>query len=382
MQSRPSFSPLVILGLIAALVLLSGLYVAEKAAHFDRSGAVVTADASLVGGQQFNWRLVTSWPKNFPGLGMGPEKFAQMVERMSGGRLRIEVYGGGELVPALGVFDAVSSGSVEMGHSGPYYIKGKIPSSPFFSSIPFGMNVQELNAWVYYGGGLELWREAYAPFNVIPFPGGNTGVQMAGWFNKEINEIDDLRGLKMRIPGLAGEVFSRAGGTAVNIAGGDIYSSMQTGVIDATEWVGPYNDRAVGLQEVAQHYYYPGWHEPGSMLEFIVNEDAWNRLPEDLQAIVEVAARAVNGDMLDEYTAGNSAALAELVEAGVEPQQLPEPVLDWLRTTALEYYDEQAAIDPLFAKIYQSYRTFQQQTARWHEISEQAMYDLRQGDED
>lgn len=378
MQSKPSFSPLIILGLIAALVLLSGLYVAEKAAHFDRSGAVVTADASLVGGQQFNWRLVTSWPKNFPGLGTGPEKFAEMVESMSGGRLRIEVYGGGELVPALGVFDAVSSGAVEMGHSGAYYIKGKIPSAPFFSSIPFGMNVQELNAWIYYGGGLELWREAYAPFNVIPFPGGNTGVQMAGWFNKEINEIEDLRGLKMRIPGLAGEVFSRAGGTAVNIAGGDIYSSMQTGVIDATEWVGPYNDRAVGLQEVAQYYYYPGWHEPGSMLELTVNQDAWNRLPEDLQAIVEVAARAVNGDMLDEYTAGNSAALAELVAAGVEPRPLPEHVLDWLRVAAQEYYDEQAAEDPLFAKIYASFQAFQQQTSHWHQISEQALYELRQ----
>jgi|SRR6056300_940144 TRAP-type mannitol/chloroaromatic compound transport system substrate-binding protein len=377
MQSKHSYSPLVILGLIAALVLLSGLFVAEKAEHFDRSGAVVTADASVFGGQQFNWRLVTSWPKNFPGLGTGPEKFADMVEQMSGGRLRIEVYGGGELVPALGVFDAVSSGAVEMGHSGAYYIKGKIPSAPFFSSIPFGMNVQELNAWIYYGGGLELWREAYAPFNVLPLPGGNTGVQMAGWFNTEINEIEDLRGLKMRIPGLAGEVFSRAGGTAINIAGGDIYSSMQTGVIDATEWVGPYNDRAVGLQEVALYYYYPGWHEPGSMLEFTINQDAWNRLPADLQSIVEVAARAVNSDMLDEYTAGNSAALAELIDAGVEPRPLPEPVLEWLRTAAQEYYAEQAASDPLFARIYASFKAFQQQADQWHQISEQAMYDLR-----
>ncbi len=376
MPTDRSYTPLVILGLVALLVLVSGLFVAEKAAHFDRSGAVVIADGSQAG-TQFHWRMVTAWPKNFPGLGAGPEKFAEMVERMSAARLQIEVYGGGELVPALGVFDAVSSGSVEMGHSGAYYIKGKIPSAPFFSSIPFGMNAQEMNAWIYYGGGLELWQEIYRPYDVLPLPGGNTGVQMAGWFNREVNSIADLRGLKMRIPGLAGEVFSEAGGTALNLAGADIYSSMQTGVIDATEWVGPYNDRAFGLQEVGRNYYYPGWHEPGSMLEFLINLDAWNRLPADLQAIVQVAARAVNGDMLDEYTMGNAVALAELAESGIVPQPLPDSVIDWLRETAETYYAEQAASDADFARIYQSYREFQQQVTPWHRISEQAMYNLR-----
>ena len=283
------------------------------------------------------------------------------------------------MVPALGVFDAVSTGSVEAGHGAAYYWKGKIPASSFFTAIPFGMNAQETNGWINAGGGLALWRELYEPFNVIPFVGGNTGVQMAGWYNKRIETIDDIKGLKMRIPGMGGEVWSRAGGVAVNIPGGELYTSLQTGVIDATEWVGPYNDLAMGFHQVAKYYYYPGWHEPGAMLEFIVNQDAYNALPDDLQDIVAVAAQAANQMMLDEYTNANNAALNELVNNhGVELLMLPDEVLTVLKQKADEYYQEMTAKDADFARVYASYTDFQNKAGNYHRISELAYYHTRE----
>ena len=249
------WSSLIILVLVAALVLVSGLYVRERAQVFSNTVAAQSTNGQLQ--QTYEWKMVTSWPKNFPGLGTAPENFARIVEEASGGRLKIHVHGAGEIVPALGVFDAVSSGSVEMGHTAAYYYKGIMPAAPLFTAIPFGMSVSEMNAWLHYGEGLDLWRELYEPFNIIPFAGGNTGMQMGGWFNKPIEKFEDLKGLKMRIPGIAGEVFTRAGGAAITISGGELYTSMQTGVIDATEWVGPYNDRPFGLHEVGEYYYYP-----------------------------------------------------------------------------------------------------------------------------
>ena len=248
--------------------------------------------------QTFRWRMVTTWPKNLPGLGIAPELIAERVEKMSAGRLKITVFGANEIVPALGVFDAVSLGNVEMGHGAAYYWKGKVPIAQLFTTVPFGLTAQEMNAWLYQGGGLELWEELYARYDLVPTPGGNTGVQMAGWFNKELNSMDDLRGIKMRIPGLGGEVFQRAGGTAITLPGGEIYTSLQTGVIDATEWVGPYNDLAFGLHQVAKYYYYPGWQEPGPTLELIINKQAFDSLPKDLQEIVRISSRATNEDML------------------------------------------------------------------------------------
>ncbi len=379
-KSRGFATPVIILALVAALVLVFALLVMEKSRNFTANADEVQQRAYAAGGssgnqgETFTWRMVTSWPKNFPGIGMGPENFAKLVEEMSGGRLVIHVYGAGEIVPALGVFDAVSSGAVEMGHTGAYYHKGKIAAAPFFTAVPFGMNAQEINAWLHHGGGLELWRELYEPFNILPFAGGNTGVQMGGWFNKEINSLQDLRGLKMRIPGIAGEVFQRAGGTAVNIAGGELYTSMQTGVIDATEWVGPYNDRSFGLNEVGKYYYYPGWHEAGSDLEFDVNLDAWNRLPPDLQAIVEGAARAINQDMLDEYTAQNAMVLQDLIAEGVDIRPYPEEVMAELKSIALEYYAEEAQRDATFARVYKEYWDFYEKLQDWHAISEVPLY--------
>ncbi|ACE83087.1 TRAP transporter substrate-binding protein [Cellvibrio japonicus] len=368
--------PLVIILLAAALIATFAALVLSKA----RAGSISPRgeNADIPVQQQFHWKMVTSWPKNTPGLGTSAEKIAQVINEMSNGRLQIHVYGANELVPALGVFDAVSSGSVEMGHAGAYFWRGKVPAAQFFTSIPFGMNAQEQNAWLFHGGGLELWREVYAPFNLIPFPGGNTGVQMAGWFNREINSVADLRGLKMRIPGLAGEVFNAAGGTSVNIPGGELYTALQTGVIDAAEWVGPENDLAFGFHQIAKYYYYPGWHEPAPTLELIVNKTAFEKLPKDLQAIVTWGARAVNQDMLDSYTTNNSRALKSLEEKGVQVRRLPDEVLKRYYEIAQQVYAAQAAKDPLFKKVYDSYKAFMKDASPYQKISEQTYYEVRE----
>ena len=376
-------TPIVILVLLAALVTVSWLYVAEVAGKtLQQSGQGGSQGSnqlgSAAGQERFEWKLVTSWPKNYPGLGSAPENFADVISRMSDGRLTIKVYGGGELVPALEVFSAVSQGTAEIGHTAAYYWKGKIPSAPFFTAVPFGLTAQEMNGWLHYGGGLELWREAYEPFNLVPFAGGNTGVQMAGWFNRKINSVNDLKGLKMRIPGVGGEVFNLAGGTAVTMAGSELYTSLQTGVIDATEWVAPYNDMALGLHQVAQYYYYPGWHEPGPSLEIIINKDALESLPEDLQAMVEVAARYANQDMLDEYTARNNDALMDLeANHDVEILPLPDDVLRILRKASDQYLQQVAEQDEMAAKVYQSWKAYADGVKNYHHISEQAYINAR-----
>ena len=323
--------------------------------------------------ETYTWRMVTAWPKNFPGLGTATENFASLVDEMSDGRLKVRVFGAGELVPDLEVFDAVSRGTVEMGHSASYYWKGKIPAAQFFTTMPFGMTATQMNGWLHYGGGYELWKELYAPYDVLPLAAGNTGTQMAGWFNREINSVKDLRGLKMRIPGLGGEVLKRVGGAVVTLPGREIYTSFQTGVIDATEWVGPYNDLAFGLHQVAKYYYYPGWQEPGPVLEAIVNKQAFEKLPKDLQAIVRTAARAVNQDMLDEFTARNNAALNELVQKhGVEVRRLPDEVLQELRVVADELVAEIPGDDPLAKRIHDSYSSFRESIFSYHNVAEHA----------
>ena len=326
----------------------------------------------------YNWRLVTSWPKNYPGLGMAPERIADLVEEMSDGQMKITVYGAEEQVPAFGVFDAVSSGSHQMGHSGGYFWKGKVPAAQFFTSVPFGLTADEINAWVNRGGGLELWREIYAPFNIYPIPAGNTGTQMFGWFNKEINSLDDIKGLKMRIPGIGGEVLKEAGGIPVTLPGGELFTALQTGVIDATEWVGPYNDLTFGFHQAAKYYYYPGWHEPGPMLELLINMDAWNSLPKHLQVIIETASKAVNQDMLDEYLAKNNHALTELIEVhGVELRKLPEDVIEEFRDISEKILDDLAKEDDSIQKVYDSYIKFRSNVSAYHEISEDAFIESR-----
>ena len=338
------------------------------------------ANQATASQQTFNWKMVTTWQKNFPGLGTAANLLAKLVGEMSGKRLNIKVYGANELVPPLEIFDAVTSGTAEMGHTSAYYWKGKIPEAQFFSTVPFGMTALEVNAWLYYGGGMELWRELYAPHGLIPVAAGNSGVQMGGWFNKEINTVEDLQGLKMRIPGLGGEVLRRAGGTPVGMPGTEIFTSLESGVIDATEWVGPWNDMAKGLYKVAKYYYYPGWHEPGTTMECMINQAAFETLPSDLQSIVLTACKAVNLDMISEFTARNNQALQTLVnEHNVDLREFPKPVLDKLRSISVEVVEELARENEQAARVYQSYRQFQQQVVAWHDISERAYLNVRGG---
>ena len=330
--------------------------------------------------ETFEWSCVTSWPPKFPGLGMAPENIATRVEAASNGRLRIKVYGGGELVPAFEVLDAVSRGTVEMGHDAAYYHKGKVPAAQFFAAIPFGMNNLEMYSWLYYGGGLELWQELYDPFDLVVFPAGSTGTQMGGWFNKEINSVDDLRGLKMRIPGLGGEVLRRAGGTPVTLPGSEIFTALQTGAIDATEWVGPYNDASFGLHKAAKHYYYPGWQEPGPGLETIISKEAWNTLPPDLQEIVRTTCQAIVIDVISEYTHGNAMSLKQLAaDPNVEIKPFPAEVLELLRGISKEIVGELMESDPAAAKIGESYFSYLEDVSANSNISERAYLNTREG---
>jgi TRAP-type mannitol/chloroaromatic compound transport system substrate-binding protein len=336
----------------------------------DESQATVAASQPQ---KTYEWKMVTTWPKNFPGLGTGANNVARLINEMSGGRIKVKVYGAGELVGAFEVFDAVSAGNAQLGHAGAYYWKGKIPSAAFFSSVPFGLTANEMNAWLYYGGGMELWEEAYKPFGLIPNPAGNSGTQMGGWFNKEINSVKDLEGLKMRIPGLGGEVLKRAGGVPVTLPGGELFPSMQSGALDATEWVGPYNDLAFGFYKAAKYYYTPGWHEPGTTMECMINEKAFNELPADLQSIVRNAMKVANLEMLAEYTARNQQALQTLIHKhNVELRQFPDDVLQALKTLAEQVVEEEAQKDALSAKVWASQKAFRDQVVKWTEVSEQA----------
>lgn len=331
------------------------------------------ASAAAVPDKVHRWKMVTTWPANFPVFQEGAERFAEDVRRMSAGRLDIQVFSGGELVPPLQVFDAVSMGAVEMGHGSPYYWAGKLPAAQFFSSVPFGMTAKGMNSWFYGGGGLELWQELYEPFNLVVFPMGNTGVQMGGWFNKRIDSVEDLKGLKMRIPGLGGKVLAAAGGNPVLMAGGELYTALERGTIDAVEWVGPYHDLRLGLNRAARFYYYPGWHEPGTALELMVSRRAWERLPEDLQTIIEVAAAAASLWMYSQFETLNLEALQEIAEGGrVEVLPFPPEVLRELRAMTTLVLEAEAAKDPLFRRVYEAYEGFRRDAEDWNAVADDA----------
>jgi TRAP-type mannitol/chloroaromatic compound transport system substrate-binding protein len=333
------------------------------------TGGTQAVDTSKV----YRWKMVTTWPANFPVFQEGAEKFADDVRSMSNGRLDIQVFAGGELVPALQTFDAVSQGSVEMGHGSPYYWAGKVPEAQFFSTVPFGMTVRGMQAWLYHGGGLELWRETYQPFNIYPMPMGNTGIQMGGWFNKKVDSVADLKGLRMRIPGIGGKVLKKAGGNPVLMSGGEIYTALERGIIDATEWVGPFHDLRLGLNRAANYYYYPGWHEPGTEFELLINTASWQELPEDLKKIVETAA-AANSDWI--YTSmeyHNSQALQELkAKRNVEVLEFPAEVMAELRSLTELTLNEEAENNPKFKRVYEAYKNFQNSYAEWGEMTEGA----------
>lgn len=325
----------------------------------------------------YQWKMVTAWPKNYPGLGTSAERLAERINTMSGGRLTIKVYAASELVPALEVFDAVSRNTAELGHGAAYYWKGKVPTAQFFTSVPFGLSTSEMNAWLSRGGGQAFWDEAYAPFGVKPLVIGNTGMQMGGWFNKEINSLGDLKGLKIRMPGLGGEVLSRLGATTVNLPGGEVFTALQTGAIDATDWVSPYNDLAFGLHKAARYYYYPGWQEPQAVLELLVNQKAMDTLPEDLQAILTEATRAASRDMMDDYVYNNALALDQLKQQGVELKRFPDEVLGAMQEQSELVLGELAEQSELNGRIWASMKAFQEQVKPMHEISEKELYNWR-----
>ncbi len=360
------------LGVVAGAAAVTAMSACSK------EEATTTSAVTTQPTEVFEWKMVTAWSKNVSVLGTGAKRLAKLIEEMSGGRIKIKIFSAGEMVGAFEVFDTVSQGNAELGHAGAFFWTGKIPAASFFSSVPFGLTANEMNAWMYYGGGLELWEEAYKPFGLIPNPAGNSGVQMGGWFNKEINSVADLKGLKMRIPGIGGEVLKRAGGLPITLPGGDIFPALQTGTIDASEWVGPYSDLALGLHKVAKYYYGPGWHEPGAIIECIINEKAFNKLPIDLQSIVRNAMKVANLDVLAEYTARNPRALKTLLEEHkVILKTFPDDVLQDLKTLSAEVVEELANKDDLSAKVWASQKAFGNQTMEWTKISEAAFLRAR-----
>ena len=332
--------------------------------------AIVRAESK----QTFRWKMTNAYPPGAPFYTVGPGSatdFCKMVEEMSGGRLRIKHYAAGELIPAMEGFDAVSKGTVEMNWANSYYWAGKTFPAQYFTAVPFGMNYQGMNAWLYNGGGQELWDEVYAPFNVIGMPAGNTGVQMTGWFRKPVESIEDFKGLRMRIPGLAGKVYENLGVSVKLLPGGEIFPALERGVIDAAEFVGPYQDRRLGLQKAAKYYYTTGWSEPSNTTELLVNKDAWETLPDDLKAIVSSAANTCNllSHMWSE--ANNSEALDDLVtNYGVEVRTLSPEIVAKLKQVTMETLESHAAADPLVRKVHDSYFAFKKKHDAWQARSE------------
>lgn len=323
------------------------------------SSAPAIGAPAVITEPKFEWRMAMTWPKVLPGLGTGAVRLAERIEKVTNGRITIKVYGGGELVPPLGVFDAVSDGSIDCAHGGAYYWLSKNRSFAFFCAVPGGLTASEQNAWVYFGGGMKLWHELAEPFNIIPFPAGNTGMQMGGWFKNKLNSLDDLKGLKMRIPGLGGEVFAKLGGNPQNIPGGELFTSLQSGVIDATEWVGPWNDMALGFHRIVDYYYGPGFHEGGPMLEMIINKKAYEKLPDDLKILVKGACATENMLMHAEYEANNALAMQELQKREtLNILPYPDDILKAFFEVANETLAETAALGDINKRIYESFNRF------------------------
>jgi len=318
------------------------------------------------------WRLASSFTRSLDTIFGAADVLADRLKALTDGRFQLRTYPAGELVPAFEVLNNVQQGTVQMGHSASYYFIGKNPALAFDATVPFGLTARQYNAWVYYGGGLDLLREVFADFNVINFPGGNTGMQMGGWFRQPVGSLQDMRGLKMRIPGLGGQVMNEMGVNVQVLPGGEIYPSLERGAIDAAEWVGPYDDEKLGFHEVAQYYYYPGWWEPGPALTFYVNRDAWNDLPSTYQEALASAAAEANVRMLASYDQKNPAALERLLEGGTQMRRFPDDVMTRAQEITRQLLEEQAASSSMYRKIYDSYRQVREDSYRWFGTAEMA----------
>jgi len=324
---------------------------------------------------EVSWRLAASWPTNLDTIFGGATTFADRVRAMTGGKFDIDARAAGELVPALEILQSVQSGAVECGHTASYYYTGLAEWVAFGTAVPFGLTARQQNGWWYYGGGEELMQGLYADnFNAIQFLAGNTGTQMGGWFNVEIQSLADLQGLRMRIPGLGGRVMERLGVTVQQIAGGEIFQSLQTGAIDAAEWVGPYDDTILEFQTVTDFYYYPGWWEPGPSLEVQIGMDHWNDLPEEYQEVVRTAAAQANVDMMASYDHKNPVAFQELLDGGdVEVLPFPDDVMQAAEEEAFALYDENASGDPDFQSVLDSWKPYRDAVNSWFKIAEAGM---------
>lgn len=347
-------------------------------------GAAVAGAAGVTAASSFpkpaisqgrmQWRMVTTWPKNFPGLGVSAERIARRIGEMSDGRLTIRVFAANELVPALEAFDVVIGGAAEMSHGASYYWQGKSKALSFFTGVPFGMTANEISAWMRYLGGQELWDEAYAQFGVKGFMSGQTGVQAGGWFRREINSVADFNGLKFRTPGLGGDVWKKLGVTVVNLAGGEIFQALQSGALDAAEFVGPMTDLALGFHQVAKYYYWPSFNEPGLATELVVNKAKYDALPKDLQRIIEVACQADYEETYADFNANNAKALNTLVtQHGVQIRQFPDEVIKAAGTAAGEVLAElRDSGDDLTKRVVESYVSARKQFVDWAAIGDAA----------
>ena len=332
--------------------------------------AAGTAPAIVHAQSNLRWRLASSFPKSLDTIYGGAEVFAKKIGEMSGGKFQISVHPAGELLPPFGVVDGVQAGTVEMAHTVPYYYFGKDETFAIGAAIPFGLNSRQMSAWTFQGNGLRLMREFYAKYNIINFPGGNTGVQMGGWYRKEIKSLADMKGLKMRIGGFAGRVIERMGAVSQSIPGSEVYQALEKGTIDAAEWIGPYDDEKFGFYKVAPNYYYPGWWEGGPQIDFFINTQAYAKLPADYKAMIEAAAAVAHIDMQARYDAKNPAALKTLVKAGVKVLPFPKPVLDEAFKQSMQLYDELSATNPNWKKVYEDYAAFRREQNLWFRFAE------------
>ncbi|HEY9621581.1 MAG TPA: TRAP transporter substrate-binding protein [Crinalium sp.] len=353
-----------------AVGIVGGCNAGTSTSSSSPAASTAATDSSL---PSIEWQMATSWPISLDTIFGGAQAFADRVSAITGGKFKITPRAAGELAPGLEVLNVVEQGAVPCGHTASYYYIGKSPMMGFGASMPFGFTAQQQNSWLYEGGGLKQLQDLYASkFNVIQFPAGNTGAQMGGWFRKEIASLNDLQGLKMRIPGLGGQVMAKLGVTVQTLPGGEIFQALQTGAIDAAEWVGPYDDEKLGLNKVAKFYYYPGWWEPGSTLEVQINLNEWKKLPPEYQSAIQAAAFEANVTMLSRYEARNNEALQRLVQGGVQLRSFGDEIMTAAEKASFELYDEFAAKDADFKTVFESWKTFRDGVYAWNNLNEGA----------
>lgn len=325
---------------------------------------------------QVRWRLASSFSRSLDTIYGAAEVLAERLKALTNGNFQLLTYPGGELVPALEVLGSVQNRTVEMGHSASYYFIGKNPALAFDCTVPFGLTARQYNAWLLHGGGMELLRDLFSDFNILNLPGGNTGTQMGGWFRTEVASLDELRGLKMRIPGLGGSVMSEMGVNTQVLPSGEIYPSLERGAIDAAEWVGPYDDEKLGFHEVAAYYYYPGWWEPGPALTFYVNRDAYDSLPTQYQQALETAASEASLNMLAAYDHKNPAALDRLLDKGVTLRRFPDDVMSRAQEVTQQILEDNASGNKQYREIYEAYKSAREDAYRWFGTAEMGYSDF------